>query len=181
MAWKKEYADARKQRYQTDPEYRQKRNEQSAKDKEARKQYMKEYYAKNPEKFAKRSPEKQAEYNEKRRAQYAENQELREKLEADAIAWSKANPEKKKRQRLMAAFGIDLNDYQDMLTEQNFQCAICGYSDMSDPKMFPVVDHCHDTGRIRGLLCMNCNMGLGKFKDDMNRLWCAISYLQRNG
>ena len=180
MAWKKEYAESRKIKAQSDPLYRAKRNEQSVKDKEARKKYMKEYYAKNPEKFAKRTPEKQAEYNERRRQIYAENENVRLIARKKAKDWQDANPEKRKSQRLRK-FDIQLSDYKDMLAMQNGSCAICGYSDMSNPNFFPVVDHCHSTGVVRGLLCMECNMGLGKFKDDINRLWIAISYLQRNG
>ena len=180
MAWKKEYAEARKMKSQSDPEYKKKRNEQSAKDKEARKQYMKEYYAKNPEKFKKRTPEKQAEYNEKRRQMYAEDAERRAIARQKAKEWQALNPEKRKSQRLRK-FDIHLSDYKDMLAMQNGSCAICGYSDMSNPNFFPLVDHCHATGKVRGLLCMNCNQALGKFKDDKNRLFSAIAYLSKNG
>ena len=68
MPWKPEYAERRKLKAQQDPEYREKRNAQSTKDKDARKEYMKAYYAANPDKFKKRTAEKQAEHNSKRRA-----------------------------------------------------------------------------------------------------------------
>ena len=181
MAWKKEYAEKRKQKAASDPDYRAKRNAQSAKDKEARAEYMKEYYAKNPEKFKKRTPEQQAQYNARRREKYAECAETREKAKAAARLWAQSNPDGKKAQRLAAAYGIALSDFNDMMAMQNNACAICGYSDMSDPKIFPVVDHCHTTGKVRGILCSSCNHGLGKFKDDVTRLMLAAAYLSRNG
>ena len=181
MSWKKEYAEARKQKAASDPEFRARRNAQSAKDKAARAEYMKEYYAKNPEKFQKRTPEQQAEYNARRREKYAECAETREKAKAAARLWAQSNPDGKKAQRLAAAYGIALSDFNDMMAMQNNACAICGYSDMSDPKIFPVVDHCHTTGKVRGILCSSCNHGLGKFKDDVTRLMLAAAYLARNG
>jgi hypothetical protein len=181
MPWKPEYAERRKLKAEQNPEYRKKRNEQSAKDKEARKEYMRMYYLENPEKYKKRTPEKQAEHNAKRRERYALDAEHREKKKSESLEWSRKNPEKRKQQRLSSTFGIDMSDFKDMLALQKNSCAICGHSDMSDPKYFPVVDHCHETGKIRGLLCMNCNQALGKFKDDTNRLFAAITYLSKNG
>ena len=181
MSWKKEYAEARKQKAASDPEFMARRNDQSAKDKAARAEYMKEYYAKNPEKFQKRTPEQQAECNARRREKYAECAETREKAKAAARLWAQSNPDGKKAQRLAAAYGIALSDFNDMMAMQNNACAICGYSDMSDPKIFPVVDHCHTTGKVRGILCSSCNHGLGKFKDDVTRLMLAAAYLARNG
>lgn len=184
MAWKPEHEINRKLREAANPELRAKRL-QSAKDsqernKETRKEYMKAYYAANPEKFTKRKPENQAKHNAKRRAQYAENAELREQIKAQSRQWIADNPEKKKDQRLRAAFGISRVDFLEMLAIQNNRCAICGYSSDKHGKYFPVVDHCHTTGKVRGLLCMNCNQGLGKFKDSYNNLLGAAMYLQRN-
>ncbi len=149
-------------------------------DKAARKAYMQAYYKANPDKFKKRTPEKQAEYNEKRRAAYAQSVELREAARSAAKAWQEANPVKRKAQRLKK-YGIEPSDFMDMLASQNGMCAICGHEDLTNRSFFPVVDHCHTTGRVRGLLCMNCNQGIGKFKDDVNRLFSAIAYLTKPG
>ena len=64
-----------------------------------------------------------------------------------------------------------------MLEIQGDACAICGTKDTGNRKAFHV-DHCHDTGKIRGLLCGNCNSGIGNLRDDINLLQRAIEYLQ---
>lgn len=180
MAWKKEYAQARKEKAAQDPEYRAKRNAQSAKDKDARKAYMQEYYKNNPEKFKKRTPGKQAEYNARRRAKYAENQEFRDALRASVKEWQQANPHKRKSQRLKK-YGMTTAEFSDLMTAQGGECAICGHQDMSIRNFFPVVDHCHNSGKVRGLLCMNCNQGIGKFKDDPELLRRAAEYILSRG
>jgi len=60
------------------------------------------------------------------------------------------------------------------LTEQDGYCIIC--FEKCDDVL--VIDHCHITGKVRGLLCQQCNAGLGNFKDDPKRLEKAISYLK---
>lgn len=149
-------------------------------DKERRKAYMQAYYKANPDKFKKRSPEKQSKYNEARRQQYAKDVAMREAARAATKAWQAANPMKRKAQRLKQ-YGIEPSDFLDMLAMQNGRCAICGHEDLTNRSFFPVVDHCHETGRVRGLLCMNCNQGLGKFKDSPDRLFSAIAYLTKPG
>ena len=149
-------------------------------DKEQRKAYMRAYYKANPDKFKKRSPEKQAKYNETRRQQYAKDAAMRDAARAAAKAWQAANPVNRKAQRLKQ-YGIDPSDFMDMMAMQNGRCAICGHEDLTNRSFFPVVDHCHETGMVRGLLCMNCNQGLGKFKDSPDRLFSAIAYLTKPG
>lgn len=61
----------------------------------------------------------------------------------------------------------------ELSLKQNHACAICGRI-MKD-KLF--IDHCHKTGKIRGLLCPTCNAGLGFFRDDPNLLKNAVMYL----
>lgn len=146
--------------------------------KAARKEYMRLYRLKNLDKW-KRTPEQQAKVNARRRELYAQDEARRAKKRAEVKQWQQSNPQKRKGQRLKQ-HGIDINDYQWLMAEQSGKCAICGYSDQSNPNFFPVVDHCHTTGRVRGLLCMNCNQALGKFKDDPNLLMAAVAYLIRN-
>lgn len=148
---------------------------------EEKRAYLKAYYEKNKGKWKPRTQEQRDRYNAKRRHQYASDPAVREKAKAETKAWQEANPRKRKDQRLRSTFGIAIEDFEERLAIQNGQCAICGHTDRSDPKFFPVVDHCHKTGRVRGLLCVNCNHGLGKFKDDAGRLLSAVSYLHRNG
>ncbi|MBM6771915.1 hypothetical protein H6B26_29120, partial [Bacillus cereus] len=76
-------------------------------------------------------------------------------IKAQAREWNASNPEKKKDQRLRLTHGISRVDFLEYLALQNNCCAICGYTSEKHGKMWPVVDHCHVTGKIRGLLCMN--------------------------
>lgn len=79
------------------------------------------------------------------------------------------------RSRRHEAYGLTKQEL-DMLLAQHEQCAIC-HTDQWTAKG-PQVDHDHATGRVRGVLCSNCNQGLGRFKDDPALLRVAIRYLE---
>ena len=70
-------------------------------------------------------------------------------------------------------YGISLDDVKRMEVEQDFSCATCGKKE----KLF--VDHCHDTGSVRGLLCRHCNTTLGMAFDNVDTLKAMIKYLER--
>jgi DNA-directed RNA polymerase subunit RPC12/RpoP len=72
-------------------------------------------------------------------------------------------------------------DFLKMLAEQNYRCAICGAEGTSEKWGRLHVDHDHDTGKVRALLCVNCNHGLGKLKDDPKLLDMAAAYLRKHG
>lgn len=69
-------------------------------------------------------------------------------------------------------------NYETLLRNQNGCCLICGKSEKENGKRLSI-DHNHSTHQVRGLLCQNCNTGLGAFKDDCTALDKAIEYLQR--
>lgn len=73
-------------------------------------------------------------------------------------------------------YGLMPEDFQGKMDEQNNGCAICD-ADISEVKA-ALVDHCHETGQVRGLLCVRCNSLLGYAKDNIETLNRAISYLQ---
>lgn len=81
--------------------------------------------------------------------------------------------------RLKQKFGINYDQYQIILQEQNGVCAICNEPEPVINRSLSV-DHDHETGRIRGLLCSNCNPGIGKFKEKIELLKKAIAYLERD-
>lgn len=89
------------------------------------------------------------------------------------------NPEKRKSTVLMNKYGIGLEQYNEMLTIQNNVCKICKTSDPGPKNMF-CVDHCHKTGKVRGLLCYYCNTGLGFLRDDIDNMVAAIAYLRES-
>jgi hypothetical protein len=79
---------------------------------------------------------------------------------------------------IVRTYGITVDDYYVMLEKQNYRCAICdseSNKNAAREKMF--IDHCHETGKVRGLLCSKCNIALGNFDDDIKTLKRAISYL----
>jgi hypothetical protein len=79
---------------------------------------------------------------------------------------------------LRRLYGITVEEYEDLRRAQGDKCAVCGDAFLSDT---PHVDHCHRTGRVRGLLCGPCNRALGIMKDSINLLKSAIRYLRANG
>lgn len=104
----------------------------------------------------------------------------RSKLEGRAAymrAWNAKNPIRAKHHNLKKMFGIGIADYERLLVEQKGGCAICGQRD----EWFSLaVDHCHDKGHVRGLLCSQCNRGLGLFADSLERLQNAVAYLEKS-
>jgi len=83
---------------------------------------------------------------------------------------------KRKNRKLIREFGITLNKYLSMCEAQKSKCAICKLIPKGKSKVL-FVDHNHKTGKIRGLLCYKCNMGLGYFKDSVDSLKRASDYL----
>lgn len=80
-------------------------------------------------------------------------------------------------------FGVTLKEYGDMLLAQNGCCAICNQPETATRKgvlKALAIDHDHATGKVRGLLCVQCNTAIGKFKDDRNLLLSAIRYLDKH-
>ncbi len=74
---------------------------------------------------------------------------------------------------------MTLDEFDAMLGAQNGGCGICG-APISNGGRGTHVDHCHDSGAIRGLLCRLCNVGLGQFKDSPALLRAAAAYLEEH-
>ena len=160
--------------------------------KEQKAAYDKEYYIKNKEAICDRVKTYQEDNREKRLAQQKEYREknkeaikeYREKNKEQIAAQRKEYNEKNKEQKAAywreKKYGLSSEDYKNMLDEQNDKCKICLTSfTILDTKHIHV-DHCHTTNKIRGILCGMCNLGLGHFKDDIQKLTKAINYLQEN-
>ena len=76
-------------------------------------------------------------------------------------------------------YGISLEQYNNKLQAQNYCCDICGSSHVEHQRMKTlVVDHCHTTGQVRGLLCHSCNIAIGAVKEKEEILMACISYLR---
>lgn len=72
-------------------------------------------------------------------------------------------------------YGLEPEDFDQIKLNQQNKCVIC--CEVFDGP--PHVDHCHKTGKVRGLLCRFCNQGLGQFKDSPERLLAAVAYIQK--
>jgi hypothetical protein len=77
--------------------------------------------------------------------------------------------------KIKAKYKLSMTEFQDLVVKQKGLCKICG------EKKPLSIDHDHDSDTIRGLLCNNCNTGLGMFGDSIRVLKNAIAYLKRNG
>jgi len=89
--------------------------------------------------------------------------------------WRQKNPTKQREAYLKRAYKLSLKEFEELKLIQEGRCAICLFR----VKRL-VIDHCHKTIKIRGLLCTTCNAGIGQFKDDIELLAKAIAYLKRH-
>ena len=107
----------------------------------------------------------------------------KEKHAAAKKVYQRAHKDKMRNWRLMWKYGIDSEEYDRILRSQNGVCAICEQPEthLSHGRIVHLsVDHDHDTGKVRGVLCNACNKGLGHFRDDVKLLKTAIRYINAN-
>ena len=139
----------------------------------------KAYRAANKEKINAHAKAYQATNKEKlkpKRAAYrAAN---KERLSAINKAWRKANREKVAAIKRRGATGWTDGQYRAKLSEQEGCCAICEVDACSTGRAF-AADHCHDTGKPRGILCNKCNTGIGMLGDNLEGIMRAVRYLQK--
>lgn len=95
----------------------------------------------------------------------------------------RSNKERTRRYNIKAKYGITLEQFLEMYDEQDGRCKICSseiemYATRDKVHDVANIDHCHETGRIRGLLCNFCNTALGKFKDSPELLIKAAEYIR---
>lgn len=103
---------------------------------------------------------------------------------AASARWAKNNPDKVLASHMRRTFGLAFDDYQKMLQRQNGLCFICEKPEIStDPRSGKQkrlqVDHCHTTGKIRGLLCYRCNTAIGYLQDDPAAAARLAEYLSK--
>ncbi len=149
-----------------------------------RKAYMKEYHKKNYKRNKDKIDAKNKEYYDAHKDEIIEYKnnwylEKKEKISTrNKRKWAKLTKEQRRELKLKEAYGLSLEEYNNILSSQNEMCAICGKK--QGEERFPLhVDHDHQTGKIRGLLCQTCNQGLGLFKDNQELLIKAANYLDR--
>ena len=116
--------------------------------------------------------------NKKNREHYSSDPRAIDKRRRREKRRLEKDPMVKRRAELLRVYGITLEEWYDIYDEQNGVCAICDQECKTKKSLS--VDHDHDTGRVRGLLCNRCNRGLGLFLDDPEILKKATRYLQSN-
>lgn len=131
----------------------------------------------NTRKYIESNRTKFSEYQKKYRETHKEKiKELQEKYNKQRRDERKKNPIKarqKDREKRLKRYGITEKEYNQILKKQDGRCSIC--KKQQDKKL--VVDHNHETKKIRGLLCGNCNRGIGLLGDSKKQLKEAIKYL----
>jgi len=119
------------------------------------------------------NPDKIATYNRVRR-------ECNRAAENRAYRQTEAGRRSMLRGRLKAVYGLSFEEYERLVKQQEGRCAICGKEPSGtghyDQRLH--VDHDHSTGKIRGLLCLQCNIAIGAFDENSDRMLSAIAYLR---
>ena len=120
-------------------------------------------------------------YKDGRRGQCSK---CRSKANMEALRLSpkprpKANPEQTRRYKLKQKYRMEETDFQALLEKQGGVCAVCGTDKAGGRWGVFHVDHCHQSGLVRGLLCHQCNVTLGRMGDDLSSVMRYVRYLSQ--
>jgi len=136
------------------------------------------YYMEH-EKESKEKKDNAHQYYLEHKEHYAEISKQYRKENKSKIA--KASKERAGRNRelqIKRKFNLTLDDYNTMINNQNNKCAICG-DELKFGKL-TAIDHSHTSGKVRGILCHNCNVAMGLLKENVNTLQSMITYLENS-
>lgn len=128
------------------------------------------------------NPDKVREIQRRSNAKRRENPETAKVIRDYQARYRAENAETLRHKERERKFGITRQKYADLFHSQNGVCAICFKPETATRKgviKALAVDHDHQTGEVRGLLCSDCNTGIGKLKDDPEVLRNAADYLER--
>ena len=141
--------------------------------------YCRQCNSEQKKEWVKKNPEKIAEYEKVNK----------EKLFDVRKAWRAKYPADKKKQlalarkwKLRTKYGLSIEEFNEMVTRQGNACAVCKKEEsavFNGVAKRLAVDHCHETGKVRGLLCQSCNIALGNVKDNIKTLNNMIDYLNK--
>lgn len=150
------------------------------KDPERAKAYQKDYARKRRGTRGEYMKQYNDAHQQQRRDWYRDH---REESIARSVKWRETNPEGGFDAHLRRKYGLSREKYDEMVVNQGNKCAICGSPPVGRTKRGPAerldVDHDHDTGEVRGLICHPCNVMLGQARDNVEVLEAAILYLKR--
>ena len=131
--------------------------------------------------------EEQKAYNAKyQRERRASDPKYAERHRALVRRWSKelwSDPEyrfRKLKQRAATRYSLSVDEYDAFFVTHGNKCGICGTPHIDKPGKRLHIDHCHETGKLRGTLCNSCNLGIGKLGDNLDGLRRATAYLEKS-
>lgn len=161
------------------------------------KEYFRRYYQANKAKYKEQSRvnylknrekaiERSRQWKEKNPERYQEltrnhSEKNREKMTARSAAWYRENKDRARqttRKNKLQRYGLTVEQFSAMLASQSGKCPIC-QMELKSPKV-PAVDHDHQTGAVRGILCRQCNAAIGQLQDNPTVLRRAAEYLENS-
>lgn len=145
-----------------------------------RSEQKRQYYKKNEDKIKEQSQQRYKKNKDKINEQHRQYREKnKDKTNEQSRQYRKNNKDEINERQRQRLYGLINGGYNQLFQQQNGCCAICG-KHQSKLSQVLGVDHNHITGKIRGLLCKRCNVGLGNFEENINSLQGAINYLHQN-
>lgn len=122
--------------------------------------------------YSKRTPEQKREIHRKKTARE------KKKRKANPVAY-----QEERRRVLLRGYGLTVENYEQMRVSQDYRCALCGIHEREcvrqKCRQSLVVDHSHSTGKVRPLLCHQCNTAIGMLREDVRIALAAAQYIQR--
>jgi hypothetical protein len=104
----------------------------------------------------------------------------RERAKKRRAELNKIDPRIIKAQKIKTVYGLSRDQYEMMFEDQEFKCAVCITESVQPYTTYSHIDHHHASGKVRGILCRECNIGLGRFKENIESLERAIVYLRNS-